>query len=63
MKLTTAQRLVLSYYGDDLPPIISHPPHKPQGTPTKPHRPRRFWDGLKFSARVGYRPPVFGGRT
>ena len=32
-------------------------------TPNKPHRARKHWDALRFSAYRGSRPPVFGGRV
>jgi hypothetical protein len=37
-------------------------PHKLQGTPMKPHRPRRVWDQLR-SSTFGRTRPVFGGRV
>ena len=40
---------------------VYHAPHKPEGTPRRPHRGRRWWDQQRFSVYAN-RPPVFGGR-
>lgn len=61
-KMTTAQKLRMTFFGEVK--VGSYKaPHAPQGTPNKAHRPRKYWDTLKFSARLGLRPPVFGGRV
>ena len=61
--LNTAQTIILAYYGKE--PIMRSykAPHANQPTPARQYRWRKFWDKLKFSARIGSRPPVFGGRA
>lgn len=36
--------------------------HANRPTPRRPHRDRSWWDKQRFTAGLGTRPPVFGGR-
>lgn len=63
-ELNAAQTIIISYYGQhDGPAPQVRAPHAPRETQPKLHRARKHWDKLKFSARLGSRPPVFGGRV
>ena len=59
----TAQTIILGFYGQNPIYYDYKALHASQPTPAKKHRLRKHWDSAKFSARLGNRPPVFGGRA